>query len=273
MAVRHLLITVCIATGSNVAAQTGGAANSIGYTQIGAYQKHPQQALAFNANQGALAQYTTFAATAYGEKRFLLDDLSLLQIGLVLPVQGGAFGLQASSFGSAAYSENKLGLAYGRHLGSKVALGVLFKYEHFTISGYGNRGTVSAAMGLLLHLSENVIAGLHVYNPTGSRLGRLKEAPLPQRFSAGLGYTPYDALYISTTIVKEMYQPLSLQAGLQYRVLNQLQVTAGVATATSAVYFGAGYTKASLTIDAVAGWHPHLGISPGLMVTYNKKQE
>ena len=241
-----------------------------GYPHAGAYRQMPQHALLAGANAGLLPLYKTFTATVYTEKRFLLNELSLINAGIVVPHSGGAFALQASSFGNSAYSQRTAGLAYGRSLGSRLHAGLQFNYTHLHIAGYGNAGGVSADAGLVYVLSENLVAGLQLRHLAGTTFSYLKGEKQPRTAAAGIGYTLSDEFFISTTIEKERGQPLSVKVALQYQLLQKLQVTGGIHTGTSNLYFGAGFQLLQMQLHAVASFHPQLGISPGLMLTFKK---
>jgi hypothetical protein len=43
----------------------------------------------------------------------------------------------------------------------------------------------------------------------------------------------------------------------------------GIAANTSNIYAGVGLSLKSFRLDVVAGYHPQLGITPGLMLLYN----
>lgn len=243
------------------------------YTKTGMYQSEPAHALLAAANQGLLPHYKSFTATAYGEKRFLLNELSLVQLGMVLPVNLGAFALQATSFGSAAHRQSKIGLGYGRSLSESVNVGVQFHYLHYSIAGYGQVGTVNVAAGVLYKISSTLTAGLQIDNLTKKALGAEKSITTPQVVSAGIGYAPSNSFYAEATLVKETAKPIGLQASLQYAVQQKLLVKGGVATSNSSFYLGAGYSLGTLQIEAVASWHPNLGVTPGLMATYKKAKD
>ena len=244
-----------------------------GYPHAAAYRQVPQHALLAGANAGLLPQYKIFTATAYTEKRFMLNELSLVSAGIVLPVSEGAFGLQASSFGNWVYSQRKVGMGYGRSLGEGLNAGVQFNYTHLHIAGYGNAGSLSADVGFIYHVSENIVAGLQLSNLAGTSFSSAKGDKMPGSAAAVIGYTLSDAFYISAGVAKELGQPLSVQVALQYQVLQKLQLTGGLETGRSNLYMGAGFQIMQMQLDAVASFHPQLGISPGLMLTFKKDKD
>jgi hypothetical protein len=56
---------------------------------------------------------------------------------------------------------------------------------------------------------------------------------------------------------------------MQYKFLPQLMARVGIATNTSNLYGGFGLSLRSFRLDVVAGYHPQLGVTPGLLLLYN----
>ena len=112
------------------------------YVGLGAYSNYPD-AFSFHTNQAALAKMKMLSAGIYGEKRFLLNELSLYDAAIVLPTSSGNFGLDTRYYGFSDYNESQVGLAYGRNLGSKVDVGVQFNYYNVRIAGYGNAAAIN----------------------------------------------------------------------------------------------------------------------------------
>jgi len=270
MSKKVLLVMALWGMGNGLLAQVAAVS---GYTQAGAYRSNPQQALLAGANAALLSQYKQFTATVYTEKRFLLNELSLLEAGVVAPASNGAFGLIATSFGGAAYSQRQAGLAYGRKLGEKLGVGVQFNYYHLHIAGYGNACSVAADVGLVYTISKSIMAGLQLKHLAGTSFNYLKNEKKQGVVTASIGYTPSETFYVSATLVKEKGESLNVQTALQYRVLQKLQLTGGLHTGTSQMFLGAGFKLKQIELGAVASFHPQLGISPGVMLTFKKEKE
>ena len=96
------------------------------------------------------------SAGVYGERRFLLNELSLYQLAIAVPTKSGNFGIKAGYFGFSDYNESQMGLAYARKLGSKVDIGVQFNYNGIQISGYGNSSAINFEIGTVLHLTDKL---------------------------------------------------------------------------------------------------------------------
>ncbi|MES1214595.1 MAG: hypothetical protein ABUT20_03675 [Bacteroidota bacterium] len=226
-------------------------------------------AFSFTSNQASLAQVKNIAGGIYSERRFMLAELSLYNAAVVLPTNSGNFGLKAGYYGFNEYNETQAGLAYGRSLGNKIDIGVQFNYYGIKAAGYGNAAAISFEAGAIMHLTDKLNAGVHVYNPVGGKFGKNADERLPFVYTAGLGYDASDKFFISAEAEKEEDYPVSINAGLQYKFIPQLLARIGISTATSNMWLGFGVVVKSLRIDVTAGYHPQLGITPGLMLLFS----
>ena len=199
----------------------------------------------------------------------MLDELSLYQLAVSIPTKSGNFGVEAGYFGYNEYNESQIGLAYGRKLGSKIDVGVQFNYNGIRINGYGNSSAINFEIGSIFHLTDKLHAGIHAYNPVGGQYGKNQEEKLASVYTAGMGYEASEKFFVSIEIEKEENQPVNVNAGLQYKFLPQLIARTGISTNTSNVYAGVGLILKSLRLDVVAGYHPQLGVTPGLLLIYS----
>ncbi len=239
---------------------------SANYTGLGAYSLNHVDVFSFTANQAALAQLKNTTAAVYGERRFLLNELNNYTAAIGLPTSSGNFGLKTNYYGFTDYNETRLGLAYGRKLGTKMDIGVQFNYHGIKISGYGNASAISFELGTIFHLTDQLHAGVHINNPVGGKFGKNNQEKLSSVYTVGLGYDASEKFFISTEIQKEEDQPVNVNAGMQYKFLPQLLARVGMSTATSSGWIGIGLTWKSLRLDVTSSYHPQLGITPGLLI-------
>lgn len=242
------------------------------YTGLGAYSTRHVDVFSFTNNQASLAEIKNAAAGVYGERRFLLDELSLYQLAIAIPTQSGNFGIKAGYYGFSEYNESQMGLAYARKLGEKIDVGVQFNYNGIRVSSYGNSSAINFEIGTVLHLTDKLFAGIHAYNPVGGKFGKNAEEKLASVYTIGLGYEASEKFFVSAEIEKEENQPVNVNAGMQYKFLPQLTVRAGIATNSSNIYGGVGLYLKSFRLDVVASYHPQLGVTPGLMLLYEFKK-
>jgi hypothetical protein len=243
------------------------------YIASGTYSLNHADVFSFSSNQASLAQLNNAAIGIYGERRFLLGELSIYHFALAVPMNSGNFGMNANYFGFAGYNESKIGFAYARKLGNKVDVGVQFNYNGIKPAGYDKASAITFEAGTVLHLSEKLHTGFHVNNPVGGKFGKNHLEKLPSVYTAGFGYDASEKFFFSLEMIKEEDQDVNMNAGLQYKLIPQLLLMTGLSSATSSVSFGIGLYLDNLRIEVAASYHPQLGVSPGLLLLYNFKRK
>ncbi|MEO6489828.1 MAG: hypothetical protein ABIO04_07820 [Ferruginibacter sp.] len=246
---------------------------SMPYLNLGAYSKQQADVFSFTGNQAALASLKDISAGVYGERRFLLSENSLYSVAAAIPTSLGNFGLQVNYAGFKNFNESKIGLAYGRSLGSKVDIGIQFNYYGYKIPSYGNASTFNFEAGAIVHFSEKFNGGVHIYNPIAGKLGKSGDEKLAAAYKLGLGYDASDNFYVSAEVIKEEDIPVNVIGGVQYRFKKQFFARAGFLSETSGGYAGVGVAWKDLRVDISANYHPQLGFSPGLLLIFNFKKK
>jgi hypothetical protein len=245
---------------------------SAAYLATGAYSKEHVDVFSFLTNQAALAEIKNISIGVFAERRFLLNELNSYTAAIAMPTSTGNFGLKTSYYGFSSYNETQIGLAYGRKLGSKIDMGAQFDYSGTTIPGYGNASALSFEIGMLMHITDKLHAGIQVNNPAGGKFGKAQQEKLSSVYSFGFGYEASDKFLFSIQTEKEEDQPVNVNAGMEYDFLPQLKARAGISSATSTMWFGAGLSWKNIRVDITSSYHPVLGISPGLLFVFNPGQ-
>ena len=227
-----------------------------------------QDPFSFTVNQAALAGTRHCAAALYGERRFLLKELSLYRFAFMLPVGNNGAGLMLNRYGYANFNESVAGLAYGIHLG-KAAIGIQLNYLGRQVVGYGQDATAYAEGGAIWHAGNRLHIGFQVFNPYGGRFRKNRDEKLASVYTTSLCYEFSESFMLHASVQKEENIPAGLLAGFQYRYLGQLFVSGGISTGINAPYLSCGWRWQQWRMDLTAAWHLQLGISSGLTVIYN----
>jgi hypothetical protein len=267
---RYLLAFLLLHTKAD--AQTLRQPVSSSYLRVTGYSSQFTDAFSSSGNLGALGKQQAFSAGLFTEKRFFLKALNSFNAALVLPTSSGNFAWKGDYSGGPSYNESSAGLAYGRSLGGKVALGVQFNYFSLKTAGYGKAATVGFDAGLLLQLTSQLSAGLQASNPVGVSWGKNRLEPIPSVFTIGLGYDLSPQVFLGLEAEKTEEQPVSINAGLQYLVTEKLVARTGVRSATALYYLGLGFQLKGFRFDVTASVHPYLGTTPGLLLLYSSKK-
>jgi hypothetical protein len=241
---------------------------------LGAYSKNFADGLSFTSNQAVLGSLKTLTAGVYAERRFLLKELNLYTVAASFPIQFGGVGLVAKYFGYESFKETELSLAYGKQLG-KTSIGIQFNYYSVQIPGYGKDALVNIEGGAILQLSEQLYAGLHVFNPTKSRFGKNHLEKLSSVYASGLGYEASQKVFVCVEILKEEDRAASISAGLHYAFAKKFFARLGLSTGSNSFYFGTGWKWSNLRIEVTSNYHSRLGFTPGLLLLFrgNNQEE
>jgi len=215
-------------------------------------------------NQAGLGYIEKPAAAIYYENRLNINELSIQAGAFAIPIQSTVMGVNYRYFGFANYNESKFGLAVGRRLGEKFALGVQMDYFHTHVAGdYGNFGVLCAEIGLLCEPVENLTVGAHVFNVSQSRQKVNLDERVPTIMRFGIGYAIHEKATISVETEKDLRMNAVFKGGLEYNPVDDLFLRCGMSTGTMYQYcFGIGYSWKFLTIDISFSHHKFLGYSP-----------
>jgi len=215
-------------------------------------------------NQAGLGYLKKPAAAVYYENRMNVKSLSLQAGAFALPVHSTVIGVNYRYFGFSKYNESKFGLAVGKKLGEKFALGVQVDYFHTHFAGdYGNFGLLCGEIGLLCEPVEHLTVGAHLFNVTQSKQKQSIDEQAPTIMRFGLGYTIQDKATISVETEKDLRMDAIFKMGLEYSPIGDLFLRCGMSTGNLYQYsFGVGYSWKSITADISFSHHKFFGYSP-----------
>jgi hypothetical protein len=272
LAAKHIFITLVLLLYLKLHAQVVRPSFSNRYAAAGAYSKNFSDVFSATSNQASLAGLKTGAFGVYGERRFMLEDLANYTSIVAVPTTSGTFGLQVDYLGTSFFNAAELGIIYARKVSAAVDLGVKFNYHTVRIAGYGNVSALNFDLGAIFHLTEKLHSGIHIYNPSGSELGKTGSEKLESIYSCGLGYEASEKLFISTAIIKREDRPACIIVGLQYNLHPKAFIRAGISANTDNSYAGIGLNVGFARVDLNTSYHPQLGFTPGILLLFNFKK-
>lgn len=238
------------------------------YPSSGSYSKNFQDAFSLLSNVAASANFQNFQVGVYGEKKFMLAETSQYSAVISAPVYSGSFSLETDYFGFSDYAESQIGLGYALPVSPQIDVGVKFNYYQVRIPAYHNASAVNFELGALLHINEQLHAGVSVYNPMNSPLGKNTGERIASVYKTGIGYEWSSSFFTQLEILKEKNKDADVHLAIQYKPLEQFFGRAGIYTESSVTYFGLGYLYHRLRMDICISLHQQLGLSPGLLLFY-----
>ncbi|MBK8848517.1 MAG: hypothetical protein IPO27_19045 [Bacteroidetes bacterium] len=182
----------------------------------------------------------------------------------------GTFGLSFSQFGFSLYNEQIATLSYARVLSEKLSGGMQFHYIRVNLGDeyYGNKGALAASLNMFYKTSETFSMGFNVFNLTNTSLAEYNNERIPTIIRVGARWQPNIKVAVNVETEKNLDQPNQLKLGVEYRPLKQLSVMVGVKGKPAAFSFGVGYALNKWRIDFASSYHPVLGYSPVVGLSY-----
>ncbi|MDR2813152.1 MAG: hypothetical protein LBB79_00625 [Prevotellaceae bacterium] len=263
-----LLATALCRAGENVFPH-GSRAAALGYMGV----VNTDVFAAYN-NQAALGFLSSPQAAVHHENKYFTEALNLSAAVFAMPVPvAGVLGVDVCSFGYSLYRETRMGVAWGKQLSERIAVGTQLGYHLVQVAGYGATSALTAELGLLAKPTDNLWVGAHVFNFTNSRyFSNAHHERLPVIFDVGMGYrfAQHASLLVGTKIESE--QAAQAKAGLEVVILKTLALRLGVLAKPVELLAGFGYTYRKLHIDMAFSRHETLGYSPQISLSYNFSQ-
>lgn len=240
------------------------------YLGLGAYSQQVNDVFAQHHNQAALGIQKSAAIGVFGERRFMLEDLSNYSLAIVIPTGSGSFGVQGSRFGFSGFNETELGLGYGLSLGKKLSVGGRINYFSRQVPGYGNASVVNGEAGLLLYLTPKLTAGIHTYNPVAAKFGPDKDEKLSSIYRVGIGYDISKVVFLAAEMQKKEDEPVSIISAIHYQFEKRFFAKLGISSEAANIFAAAGLLlNDQFRLDVFASHHRQLGFSPGISIQYS----
>lgn len=220
------------------------------------------------SNQAGLAFLEGLSFTVFAERRFVLAEINSFSAAAAYPTNSGTFGLALNYFGYTNYNEQKIGLSYARKLFEGVGIGAQVDYLGTRIPEYGTASSVTFELGVQANLLDKLMVGGHVFSPVRVQLTDSDRDVIPTQLNIGFSYLPSDKVLIALEVEKDIDYKASFKGGIEYKVVDQLSIRAGIGTEPIQNSFGIGVHLPNLDIDFSAMYHYELGFTPGISVSY-----
>lgn len=214
-------------------------------------------------NQALLTTAPTTSFSASLENRFMIPAMSSKAVSAVLAVRSAPLGIVATHYGNADYNRIFTGLGSAVRITDGLSLGlqVDFISEH-GIGEYRDVSHVTFETGMTCNLSSSLTLGLHLFNPV---------APLntlPSSIEAGLNWQQSDDFLLAIGSSKVSDEPLSVQCGVSWNVMDMLVIRSGYMSSPSAFTFGIGFRTGSLQADTGFLLNSMTGVTSSVSVTW-----
>ena len=205
--------------------------------------------------------------------RYALKELATASGGLCFRNNILPLGLHIASFGYDAYRESMFRFSAGKLLNEQLALGISLQYALLQSELFETSASrLAADIGASWQVVDNWLITASVINFPSKIIS--SENIDSERIAAwsieiGTNWQVINNLLITGGAMRNSETPLGVAFGIEYQPFTDFQLRAGVRSAPFRPSLGIGYHFSMITADVVMIYHPILGISTGLGLSYS----
>lgn len=235
----------------------------------GAFTSLSDNSLAIFYNPSGLGQmkYREFSVF-YSPAPFGFTELSTSALTYAEPFKFGTVGIGIKNYGYELYREINVMLSYGGKYRERIFYGLNFNYYNLNIKNYGSSSSVGVDAGLMAYLTKFLSWGFFGKNITGSTIGLSKEK-IVQVYRSGFTVTPRNDLSLILEAEKDVRYPLSIRAGMEYGLLDYVDLRAGVGSEPATFTGGIGFNYKIFQVDYALYHSQDLGLTHQGTLTVN----
>jgi len=217
-------------------------------------------------NQALLTSCPATSAALALETRFMMTPLSSKAVSVILAGKTLPVGLIITHYGNSDYYRVFTGIGSAVTLTKDVSLGVQVDYiTERSIGDYRDVSHLTFETGMTVLLSSSLTLGLHLFNPLSP------VNTLPSSINAGIEWKHTEDLFVVIETGKVTGEPLSVQGGISWTLLDRLTLRTGYMSSPSCFSFGLGYAHGSLQTDAGFLVNSVTGVTSSVSFIWNLK--
>ncbi len=214
----------------------------------------------FNNSAGLAQLNWREAGVYYSPAPFGLTELANGFAAYHEPASFGSIGIGLSTYGFELYRETQISLAFSRLITEQLFAGVTVNYKSLSIKNYGSDGIITLNLGSLFYITQTLRIGFVLQNFTRSSYGDEKEQA-PIIYATGLSYDALDNLTMNISIENEHDRDLSLRSGIEYGVMEYIDLRFGFSNYPVSYSTGIGINYSIFQLDYALFTHQDLGLT------------
>ena len=223
-----------------------------------------------NNNIGQLVNMEHSAIGVNVFQPFLMTEFTSSNLVLGFRRSKKAFGFNYSNYGNEFLQINNAGFGYSMKLSNEFQSGIKLNYYHFNSGEYYNtKSVVTADLGLVAKLTNELNLGVNIKNPTLTNLADFENEKIQTEMQIALGYHISNQLSLHTALNKSIIYPTSLLAAVNYSPNDKINFRGGIGSNPNKAAFGIGVNLKLFEINFATQVHQVLGWSPDFSISYS----
>ncbi|WP_241159977.1 hypothetical protein [Parabacteroides sp. ZJ-118] len=205
--------------------------------------------------------------------RYMLKELGTMSGSFHYPNRLLSAGVDISVFGFDAYREMMVRVLGGKRLGDKWALGLAIHYSFLQTERLEHtRSRLSTDIGITFSPIDKLLVGMLIMNFPSISIGE-KDIEIEDfnyyLIQVSFQWNVLNSLLITGSVGTENENLVVGNLGIEYTAFDSFFIRAGIQTAPLSPSFGIGYNFSCFTVDVASVYHPVLGMSAGLGLSFS----
>ena len=205
--------------------------------------------------------------------RYMLKELGTMSGSFYYPNQLLSAGVDISVFGFDKYREMMVRVLGGKRLGDQWALGLGVHYSFLQTDLLENtRSRLSTDIGITFFPIDKLLIGMLIMNFPSVSIGD-KNIEIEDfnyyLIQISFQWEIINSLLITGSVGTENENLVVGNFGLEYTAFDSFFIRAGIQAAPLLPSLGIGYNFSCFTIDVASIYHPILGMSTGLGLSFS----
>ena len=224
-------------------------------------------------NPALVALYTDKVLHLEYFNRYMLKELGTMSGSFYYPNQLLSAGVDISVFGFDKYREMMVRVLGGKRLGDQWALGLGVHYSFLQTDLLENtRSRLSTDLGITFSPIDKLLIGMLIMNLPSVSIGD-KDIEIEDfnyyLIQISFQWEIINSLLITGSAGTENENLVVGNLGLEYTAFDSFFIRAGIQTAPLLPSLGIGYNFSCFTIDVASIYHPILGMSTSLGLSFS----
>ncbi|MDR1747354.1 MAG: TonB-dependent receptor [Tannerella sp.] len=205
--------------------------------------------------------------------RYSLKELASVGAGFCFPNPMLPAGVHIASFGYDEYRESMFRLSAAKRLSKYWTLGVSLQYSLWQSALFeSDISRISTDIGLTWQPYQNWLIALTAVNTPSVSVSNENDDRryvTPYMYAIGLRWDMRNDLSITAGIRHTEETPAACSAGMEYMPFDDFRLRTGFSSSPLQPSLGVGYCFSGLTADLALIYHPVLGVSSGIGLSYS----
>jgi len=222
-------------------------------------------------NPATASFFKGFSVGVCSEQKWGLKKMLSANVSTIWATKNGTWAIPIYINKAGSLSNTTPSLLYARKVSSTIGLAMQVGCDIQQIEKYGTQKYIDTKLGIVAHATPQLHVGVSIHNVQFLLQKEKLATNKPLSVSYQIAYEPSKLVVLQMIAQKQQHQDVQLSAGIYYRLHRSLEISMGVNTEGNQFWGSGSFIWKNVQLGVSTTLHPQLGITPGLCLIYNPK--